>query len=143
MENKSSGETPKPGYETRGVSTKFIIISGAVLFLVMVLVLVAMRGMFDYLRRPPGPPASVLSNARELPPGPQLQVDPRKQLRDYLANQKATLDSYGWVDRNEGIVRIPIERAMELLLKKGLPVRSGSVSEEALSEPQKRSLKTK
>jgi hypothetical protein len=35
------------------------------------------------------------------------------------------LSSYGWVDREAGIVRIPIDRAMDLLAERGLPARAG------------------
>jgi hypothetical protein len=38
-----------------------------------------------------------------------------------LAEENAALATYGWVDRDAGIVRIPIERAMELLVLRGLP----------------------
>jgi hypothetical protein len=37
--------------------------------------------------------------------------------------QADRLVGYGWVDREAGIVRLPIERAMELLLERGLPTR--------------------
>lgn len=126
MENK--GEKPNPGYETREVSSKYLAISAIVLFLVLVLVLIGMRAMFSYLavHQPPGPPASPITNARELPPQPQLQVGGRAQLREYLAGQRAELTSYGWVDRNAGTVRIPIAEAMKLLLKKGLPIRTSN-----------------
>jgi len=32
------------------------------------------------------------------------------------------LENYSWVDKSQGKVRIPIERAMELVAKQGLPV---------------------
>ena len=35
------------------------------------------------------------------------------------------LDSYGWVDKNAGVVRIPIDEAMKLTLERGLPARPG------------------
>ena len=37
--------------------------------------------------------------------------------------EDAALNSYGWVDKSSGSVRIPIERAMEILAKKGWPAR--------------------
>jgi hypothetical protein len=37
--------------------------------------------------------------------------------------QADLLEGYGWVDREAGVVRVPIERAMELLLERGLPTR--------------------
>jgi hypothetical protein len=33
------------------------------------------------------------------------------------------LSSYGWLDRNAGVVRIPIDRAMKMTVERGLPVR--------------------
>ena len=36
------------------------------------------------------------------------------------------LGSYGWVDRNAGVVRIPIDQAKRLLLERGLPVRASA-----------------
>ena len=39
------------------------------------------------------------------------------------AAEDQILNSYGWVDRSKGIVRIPIDRAIDLLAKRGLPAR--------------------
>lgn len=66
---------------------------------------------------------SPLQPGRVLPPGPRLQVNAQEDLRDYLQQQQQTLNSYGWVDQGAGVVRIPIDRAMDELLEKGLPVR--------------------
>jgi len=54
-------------------------------------------------------------------PQPREQISPRLDLEALRAREEAELNSYGWVDRKAGVVRIPIERAMELLLQKGLP----------------------
>mgnify|MGYP001187806888 CR=1 FL=1 len=70
-----------------------------------------------------GPPASPLSSARVIPKGPRLQVYGHEDLLDYLQHQQQTLDSYGWVDQKAGVVRVPIDQAMDTLLKNGLPVR--------------------
>lgn len=56
-------------------------------------------------------------------PGPNLEIDPHNDLVALRARNEAELNSYGWVDRTNGIVRIPIERAMDLLAQRGLPVR--------------------
>ena len=37
--------------------------------------------------------------------------------------EEQTLNSYGWVDQQAGVVRIPIDRAMDLLAQRGLPTR--------------------
>jgi hypothetical protein len=53
---------------------------------------------------------------------PMLEDNERGQFSDYLMNQEKHLNSYGWVDEQSGVAYIPIERAMELTVQRGLPV---------------------
>lgn len=55
------------------------------------------------------------------PPEPRLQVSPNEDWTAMLEREQAILRSYGWIDRSRGIVRIPIEREMELIAKRGFP----------------------
>jgi hypothetical protein len=56
-------------------------------------------------------------------PTPRLQTDDGNQdLADLHQREDLLLDNYTWVDRSQGKVRIPIERAMELIAQRGLPV---------------------
>jgi hypothetical protein len=52
------------------------------------------------------------------------QTGPDAALRQLRATEDAILTTYGWVDRKNGIVHIPIDRAMDLLLQRGLPTRA-------------------
>ncbi|HET7697283.1 MAG TPA: hypothetical protein VFK57_16335 [Vicinamibacterales bacterium] len=56
-------------------------------------------------------------------PEPRLQTTPWTDLRLFRAEQNQHLNSYGWVDEKLGVARIPIAKAKELLLQRGLPVR--------------------
>ncbi len=58
-----------------------------------------------------------------VPPEPRLQTDPKQELKDLRAREADTLDHYSWIDKNAGVVRIPIESAMKLALERGLPAR--------------------
>ena len=49
------------------------------------------------------------------PPEPRLLVSPRSALLELRAEEDALLHGYGWVNREAGIVRIPIERAIDVL----------------------------
>ena len=60
-----------------------------------------------------------------LPPEPRLQTNPRQDLRDLRGAEDTVLTSYGWVDKNAGVARIPIGEAMKLTVKRGLPAREG------------------
>src|SRR3954471_4311611 len=58
-----------------------------------------------------------------LPPEPRLQTNPREDMAELRARENAQLQSYGWVDKNAGVVRIPIDAAIKLTLQRGLPAR--------------------
>ncbi|MBL6458731.1 hypothetical protein JMJ55_25685 [Belnapia sp. T6] len=61
--------------------------------------------------------------AEVIPPAafapPRLQSDPAGDFRAYQAEQRARLEAYGWADRERGLVRIPIERAMGMIATRG------------------------
>ena len=56
---------------------------------------------------------------------PALQPRPDDDMKKFLEEENEALTTYGWVDKAAGRVRIPIDRAMDLVLQKGFPVRSG------------------
>lgn len=57
---------------------------------------------------------------------PLLESNERTQLGKFLMDQEDQLNSYGWVDEKAHVAHIPIDRAMELVVKQGLPVYPGS-----------------
>jgi hypothetical protein len=67
-------------------------------------------------------PLAVAQESR-LPPEPRLQTNPRQDLQDLLAKEDEILNGYQWVDKDAGIVRIPIAEAMRLTVERGLPSR--------------------
>ena len=62
-------------------------------------------------------------------PSPQLEIDERGQLDKVRTGEAETLSTYDWVDQKAGTVRIPIDRAMDLIAQRGLPVRAQTASE--------------
>ena len=112
-------------YELRDANIGSLVKYGFGLFALMVVALIAMWLLFSYLAGgpPPVPAPPPLAEGRELPPAPRLQVAPKTELDELRSIEDASLNSYGWVDREGGVVRIPIDRAMELLADSGLPAR--------------------
>ena len=56
-------------------------------------------------------------------PSPRLQLDDGYQeIADIHAKEDLLLNNFSWADKAQGKVRIPIERAMELIAQRGLPV---------------------
>ena len=58
------------------------------------------------------------------PPEPRIQVSPTADLQEMLKREQAILHTYGWIDRSRGVVRIPIDRAMQLIAERGLPAEN-------------------
>lgn len=112
-------------HEKRDAPATSIFLLGGLFVILLVAGVTVSLVAFRYFteHQPLGPPASPFENARTLPPAPQLQVTPATDWRDYQKAQLDTINSYGWVDQKAGIVRIPIDRAMALVLEKGLPTR--------------------
>jgi hypothetical protein len=59
-------------------------------------------------------------------PTPQLETDERTQLNQVRLREEDQLSTYGWVDQKAGTLHIPIDRAIDLLAQRGLPVRQQS-----------------
>jgi len=124
MATEHSGGTGER-YERRDADVRMLLKFAFWLFVILVAVLISMKWIFFYYSRvqPLGPPASPFEQARVLPPQPRLQVAPRTDLKKYCEAQQQELSNYGWLDAHNGVVRIPVDRAMDLVLERGLPAR--------------------
>lgn len=71
-------------------------------------------------------------------PEPHLQPHPLADRATYEARQRATLTQYAWVDRGAGIVRIPIDRAMQILAERGGPADTAGGSKPAAAHKGRR-----
>ena len=125
MDTRTPAVDPASRHETRDADIRSLVIFAAALAGIVLLTAFGMARVFHYFgaTQSLGPPASPFADARTLPPQPRLQVEPRLDLDQLRAGEEAKLHSYGWVDRDAGVVRLPIERAMDLLVEKGLPLR--------------------
>ena len=117
---------PDVGHEPSDLKPTNVALFGIVLDGAIVLVLAVSYWIFEYNagehakeQIPPSP----LAHTREPTPEPHLQVYAAEDLQEMRAAEDAVLNGYGWIDKEAGIARIPIEQAIETLAKKGLPVR--------------------
>lgn len=102
----------------------------AIFLTVLTLVTAALTaGFYNYLdareqaEKAPRYPLAVGVD-RPLPPTPRLQIYPFDDVKGYRKQEAKLLDHYAWVDKNAGTVRIPVDRAIELLAARGLPHRA-------------------
>jgi hypothetical protein len=119
MADTTHGRGERPT-DDADVSIRGIVWAAAGLGLLIAVTFAAMYGLFDRLMTREArlsPPASPLAERyrRAEPPPPRLQREPIADLRALRAEESRLLETYGWGDRAQGTVRIPIERAMELL----------------------------
>lgn len=126
----AEAETPKvpidPTTHAEGpdVNAKAVWIAGAGVLLALwaiVLLLYPLFQYFKYERTGGKDPAKVLAYVPKLPPPPRIGEDESPILRDFRARETAMLNSYRWVDRGQGIVSMPIDRAIQLLAQRGIP----------------------
>ena len=115
-------------HEESDVNIRAILAFGGALIVVAAVVHLLIYVLFGYFDSREGVkvPAEyplAASQGHHEPPEPRLQTDPRQDLSDLRAKEDELLTSYGWVDRNAGVVRIPIDEAIKLTLERGLPAR--------------------
>jgi len=140
MEHNPAGGPP-PGYETRDANPASLVKFAIGLALTLVIAWGGMWWLLSYFGQvqQPGPPAVPFRALRErqLPPLPRIQVEPVQELREVQQEQSGAINNYGWVDRSHGVVHIPIDEAMKLILERGgVPARpSVSASGAAESQP--------
>ena len=122
------GENPRVSHERKDVNVFQITAFGIALLFGCIVVVFAMWAMFDFLysrenaKNPPNPP-SMFSDRQKLPPQPRLQAIPKIELGRLRNNEQQILNSYGWLDQSKGTVRIPVDVAIDIVAKKGLPSR--------------------
>lgn len=92
-------------------------------------------GLVELGRASDPPRAPLARDPGRLPPEPRLQTQPFVDIETLRREQRDVLAGYGWVDEKAGVVRIPIEQAKALLLRRGLPVAPATASPAAGGRP--------
>src|SRR4051812_22751308 len=106
--------------------TSWFAVALALSVVVMAFLVWRMEVMLDPKGVPwPHQPESA-SPASEAPP-PALQSAPAEDLHILREREDRTLQNYTWVNRKEGVIRIPLDRARELILQRGLPATASTM----------------
>jgi len=126
-------DNPEVAHEAADINSKAIAGFAIGLLIVAVVIHFALYWLlFHYRDREARrwEPTTLVERKDEPPPEPRLQVAPQADLAELRAAEEQTLHSYGWIDREKNLVRIPIDRAMEIIAERGLPVRKQTAQEE-------------
>jgi hypothetical protein len=115
------------GHEADAGDVRAIGLTGLALAVGIAIVFLLVYGIFRYLVHHPLVilPANPMAQTdqQQFPPQPRIEEHPAEELQQLHAHEDSILSTYGWTDKKAGIVRIPIDRAMELQLQRGFPVR--------------------
>jgi hypothetical protein len=126
-ESHANGHAPHGGgYEKTDTGIGLIIWGTVGLVMLTAITLVIVWGIFNYFKHREELNHRVVNPMAvpsQLPPEPRLQIKPDEQIILLRGREEHILSSYAWVDQKSGVVRVPIDRAMDLLMQKGLPVR--------------------
>jgi len=113
------------GHETRDVVVRPIALvtllgTAATLFFIgLMWLLIQFSAEREARESPPANPLAA-SYARKEPPEPRLQTYPLRDLQSLRQHENELLHEYAWADRSAGVARIPIERAKQLVLERGV-----------------------
>ncbi len=150
LQQQSDPESRKVGYELTDANITdiagFLVVLGASIAVVFVLAFGIGKLIYYGLNKQDGPPNKWSQTAGVKPgnmqsdpqiqqqqlqqlvkrfPTPRLQTDDGNlDVAEMHAREDVLLNHYSWVDQNKQTVRIPIERAMQVLAQKGLPIES-------------------
>jgi len=127
--NPSGGATP--GYETRDANPESLVKFAITLAVTVLVTMAGMWWLMGYYGRVQDLGAGATPfgklHEKQLPPLPRIQVEPVHELDEVRDQQRHAAESYGWVDREHGIVHIPVTQAMDLILARGgLPARQSA-----------------
>jgi hypothetical protein len=139
--------TGNGGYERSDIGTRGVLYFLAGLAVAGVLAYFVVDGLYHFLDKrseaEQAPVNPLVTNApadtRRIPdkyeekafPDPLLEKDEFTKINELRVREEQTLSTYDYIDKNAGTVRIPIDRAMDLIAQRGLPVRAQAATAEA------------
>ncbi len=130
------------GYEHEDLSPRGVMYFMLGLAVVVVVIYLIVFGMYHFLDTyekahqtamspmvaPQADTRTVTHADTQVFPQPRLEESERSQLRQFIEQEDDKLATYNWVDKDKGVVQIPIDRAMDLIVQRGL---TGSTGEHA------------
>jgi hypothetical protein len=123
-----------PGHETSDVNIWAIGKFAIALVIMTVLSLGLLIGLFRFFQSRDNPNAAKVDPVKTFP-SPQLEQNEPRDLEQYRETEQKLLNGYAWVDPQKGVVSIPIDQAIDLLAKRGLPSRQQAPQAPAVSMP--------
>jgi hypothetical protein len=124
---------PTQRHEARDVNILAVTKFGIGLVLTTIASIFLVLGVFRYFElhevTPPPPTGTGVNvDARRLPPEPRLLENEPENLQRMRSAEDQVLNNYAWADDKRTLVKLPIDRAIELLAQRGLPSRPANAA---------------
>jgi hypothetical protein len=143
--NDDDGHSDSKAYETRDVKIRPLVVFIVGLTVATIAAYLVVLGVFrvfnaretskDATADPVAVERAALTDEQRLPAQPRIQADPSGEYQLLRQQEEHILTTYGWVDRPAGVVRIPVDQAMKLVVEQGLPVRQSATASPATGTP--------
>jgi hypothetical protein len=121
MEHTAHHSPNGAGHEQSEVSVRLIVVSLGFLAVATFLVFLLVIGIFRYFYASYSTEEATKRSQPVVPPQPRIEVAPYEQLQQLRIKEDHILNTYAYVDKQTGVVRVPINRAIDMLAAKGLP----------------------
>ena len=123
-------ERPDVSFEGSDVNVRGVLLTGFGVLLFLYLSGFVLYFVFQHFKHERAeespPPLPIATHGVALPPEPRLERSPHGDLERFRAAEEFGLTHYQWLDRQKGTVAIPIDRAMDLLVQRGIPPQKGN-----------------
>lgn len=132
-------DTNSQGYESRDAQPRPVFIFLVAVTVISVLSGVLLAGVFHFLessQRRKDAPASLVQDNLWKPPAIKLETHPSHSYEEYRAEMEEQLHTLSWIDPAKGRARIPVDLAMQMVARKGLPTREKNEAASAAGEAQ-------
>ena len=117
---------PRIRHETSDVNVWAVGKFGIGLVIVTILSFALLLGLFRYFQAREEASKGTTVEVLKVFPEPRLETNEPRDLKDVRDDEEKLLKGYSWVDQQKGIVRIPVDVAIDVLAKRGLPSRAGA-----------------
>jgi hypothetical protein len=124
MDHPSENHNNGIGHETKEVSVPFVFGSLFALIIGTFLVSLLVIGIFQFFKATYHPDRAAKQSVQQIPPEPRIAEHPAEELQSIRSREDHILSTYALIDKDRGIVRVPIDKAIDMLAAKGLPTRN-------------------
>lgn len=120
-----SSKSLSAGHELSDAKPMLVALMAAALIAVILTIMGVLSWMYAHLYSS-APAIPVRQTQEQFGNAPHARTSIEDDWKAINAQTSQHLEGYGWIDREHGLVRIPIQRAMDLIATQGLPARPGA-----------------